>query len=73
MLILCNTLLPNDRTHATPAEIGNTIKPTAVIDKNADVVVAPILASASFDSQIDVNVLQFFYFFFELGLLLQSK
>ena len=57
MLILCNTLLPNDRTHATPAEIGNTIKPTPVIDKDADVVVAPIFASSSFDSQIDVNVL----------------
>ena len=73
MLILCNTLLPNDRTHATPAEIGNTIKPTPVIDKNADVVVAPFLASASFESQMDVNVLNFFNFFFDLSFFLQSK
>ena len=32
MIPLCNTLLPNDKSHAIPADIGKLIKPIPVID-----------------------------------------
>ena len=57
MIILCNPLLPNDKAHAIPAEIGTTIKPTPVTYKVTDVVVAPIMTTVSTDSSIEVSVL----------------
>ena len=30
---ICNTLLPNDRVQAIPADIGKIIKPLPVIDR----------------------------------------
>ena len=43
MILLCNTLLPNDRIQAIPADIGNTIKPIPVTDKVVEVDVAPMI------------------------------
>ena len=55
MIILCITLLPNDRTLAIPAELGTNIKPTPVTD-NVTVVVAPISATVATYSIIEVSV-----------------
>ena len=52
MIILCNTLLPNDKVHATLTDIGKTIKPTPVIDLVIKVDVAPILTIVSTDFNI---------------------
>ena len=49
---LCNTLLPNDRVHAIPADIGKTIKPTSVIHKVLEVDVAPMITIESIDFKI---------------------
>ena len=49
MNILCNTLLPNERVHANPADIGKTIKPTPVIDIVLEVDVATIKTIVSTD------------------------
>ena len=38
-------MLPNDKAHAIPARISNTIKPTPVTDKVTEFVVAPKLTS----------------------------
>ena len=57
MIILCNSLLPNDRVQAVPADIGKIIKPTPVIDRVFEVDVAPILAILSTDSNIMFRVL----------------
>ena len=57
MKIYCNNLLPNDRTHATPADIGPTIKPTPTTDKNTDVVFAPMKITLSIVSHKEVGVL----------------
>ena len=57
-IISCNTLLPNGKAHAIPAEIGTTIKPTPVTDNvTVVVVVAPIVTTVSTDSNIDLIVL----------------
>ena len=53
----CNTLLPNDRVHAIPADIGKIIKPIPLIDKVFDVDVAPMLMILSTDSNIVFKVL----------------
>ena len=45
-----HTLLPNDRVHAIPADIGKIIKPTSVIDKVIKVDVAPKISIVSNDS-----------------------
>ena len=42
MIILCNSLLSNDRVHAIPADSGKMIKPKPVIDTVIEVDVAPI-------------------------------
>ena len=60
MIILCNTLLPNDRVKASPADIGKTIKPIPVIDKNLEIDVAAIITIVSTDSNIVFRVLWFF-------------
>ena len=52
MINLCNTLLPNDRVHAIPADIGKTSKPIPVTDKVIEVDVAPIITILSTDSNI---------------------
>ena len=65
-IILCNTLLPKDRAHAIPAKNASTIKPTPVSDNVTDVVVEPIKTTVSTDSNIEVNVLSFSCFFFDL-------
>ena len=50
-------MLANDWAHATPAELGTTIKPTPVTDNVSDVVVAPIITIVSTDSNIVFRVL----------------
>ena len=66
MIIFCITLFPNDRAHATPAEFGSTIEPLPVTDKTTDVVFAPNLTTVSTDSNIEVRVLEIFYFIFDI-------
>ena len=67
MFILCITLLPNDRAHAIPEEIGTTIKPTLVTDNVTGVVVEPIITTVWTDSNIEVSVLCFFVCFLICG------
>ena len=57
MINLCNTLLPNDRVQAIPADIGKIIKPTTVTDKVVEVDVAPMITIESTDSKIVFRVL----------------
>ena len=57
MIILCNTLLPSDRVHAIPADIGKIFKPTPVIDRVIKVYVAAIITMLSIDSNIVFRVL----------------
>ena len=52
MITLCNTLLPNDRVHAIPADIGKIIEPIPVIDRVIEVDVAPMIMILSTDSNI---------------------
>ena len=51
MTILCNTLLPNGRLHAAPADIGKITKPISVFDKVIEVDVAPAITILSTDSK----------------------
>ena len=62
MINLCNTLLPNDRVQAIPADIGKTIRPTPVIDRVNEVDVAAMITILSTDSNIVLRVLEFFFF-----------
>ena len=57
MIILCNTLLANDRVQAIPADIGKIFKPAPVIDRVIEVDVAPMIARLSIDSNIVFSVL----------------
>ena len=57
MINLCNTLLPNDKPQAIPADIGTTIKPIPVIDKVIEVDVAPMITILSADPNIVFKVL----------------
>ena len=50
MINLCNTLLPNDRVQAIPADIGKITKPMPVIDRVIEVDVAPMITIVSIDS-----------------------
>ena len=59
MIILCNILLPNDRIHAIPTEIGKTIRPTPATDEIILVDVAAIITIVSTDSNI---VFEFYNF-----------
>ena len=54
---LCNTLLPNDRVHAIPADIGEIIKPIPVIDRVIEANVAPMIILLSTDSKTVFRVL----------------
>ena len=56
MTNLCNTLLPNDRVQAIPADIGKPIKPIPVIDKVIEVDVAPMITILSTESNIDFYI-----------------
>ena len=60
MIFFFNTLLSNDKVKVIPAEFGTTINPTAKSDNVTDFVVAPIMATVSTDSNIEVKVLIFF-------------
>ena len=61
MFILCITLLPKDRAHAIPAEIGTTIIPTPVTDNVTSGLVQPLITTVWTDSNIEVSVLCFFF------------
>ena len=52
MINLRNTLLPNDKVQAIPADVGKIIKPTPVIDKVIEADVAPMITILSTDSNI---------------------
>ena len=54
---LCNTLLPNDKPQAIPADMGKTIKPIPVIDRVIEVDVAVMITIESTDSIIVFRVL----------------
>ena len=51
------TLLPNDKAHAIPVDIGKIFKPTPVTDGVFEVYVAPIITNVSIDSNIVFSVL----------------
>ena len=57
MINLCNTLLPNDRVQAIPADIGKIIKPKPVTDNVIEVDVAPMITIESTDSNTVFKVL----------------
>ena len=57
MIKFYNTLLPSDRVHAIPADIGKTIKPIPVIDRVKEVDVAPMKTIVSTDSNTVFRVL----------------
>ena len=57
MITLCNTLLPNDKPHATPADIGKIIRPTPVNDRGKEVDVDPMIAIESTDPKMVFRVL----------------
>ena len=56
MIILWDTLLPNDGVHGIPADIGKTIKPVPVINKVVEVDGAPVITIVSTDSKIVFRV-----------------
>ena len=56
MIVLCITLLLNDRVQAIPADFGKTIKPIPVIDRVREVDVAPMITIESTDSNIVFGV-----------------
>ena len=62
MINLCNTLLPNDRVQAIPADIGRIIKPIPVIDRVIEVDVAPMITIESTDSNIVYGFIIFISF-----------
>ena len=58
MIILCNTLLPNDKAHAILTVFGKTIKPLPVTDIDFEVDVRPKKAIVSIASNTVFIVLQ---------------
>ena len=73
IIVLCNILLPNDKVHATPADIGKTIRLIPVIDKVIEVDVSPMITIESTDSNTVFKVLYFLYLFFDLLFLSLKK
>ena len=57
MITLCNTLLPNDKVHAIPVDIGKIIEPIPVNDKVIKVDVAPMIIILSTDSNTVLSFL----------------
>ena len=60
MVYLCNTLLPNDKPHANPADIGNIIEPIPVIDRVINVDIAAMKTIESTDSNTVFRVFNFY-------------
>ena len=56
MINLCNTLLPNDRVKAIPADIEKTTKLIPVTDRFIEVEVDPMITIESTDSNIVFRV-----------------
>ena len=65
MISLCSTLLPNDKVHAIPADIGKIFKPIPGIDRIIEVDVSPIKTIVSSDSKIVFRVFLIFLFLFD--------
>ena len=63
MINFCNILLPSDRVHAKPADIGKIFKPKPVTDRVMEVDVAPMMRKLSTDSNTVFRVLYFLFFF----------
>ena len=61
MINSCNTLLPNDKVQAIPADIGKITKPIPIIDKDIEVDVAAMTTILSTDSNTVFRVLYFLY------------
>ena len=57
MIVLCNTLLPDDKVQVIPADIGKIIIPTPVTDRVIEVDVPPMITIESTDSNIVFGVL----------------
>ena len=57
MIISCKILLPNDRLHAIPGDIGKLFKPVPVIDRVLQVDLAATITILSTDSNIVFRVL----------------
>ena len=57
MINLINTLLPNDKAQAIPADIGKIINPKPVVDRVIEVDVVAMLKIESTDSNIVFRVL----------------
>ena len=57
MINLCISLLPKDRMHAIPANIGRIFKPKPVIDRVIQVEVAPMITIESTASNTVFSVL----------------
>ena len=53
----------NDRAKSSPGKVGTTIKPTPVTDNVTDVAIAPIMTTVSTDSNFEVSVYCFLFFF----------
>ena len=70
MIILSNTLLPNDRVHAFPADIGKIFQPIPLTGNFIEGDVAPIIAIVSIDSNNVFRVLYLSYLFLIFGLCL---
>ena len=60
MINLCNILLPKDIPKTIPADIGKTIKPIPVIDRNIEVDVAAMITMLI---QILILCLKFYKFY----------
>ena len=66
MIILRVFFKPNDGAQAFLTEIGTTVNATLVTHNTTDVVVAAVRKTQSTDSNAEVSVLYFSFFFFEL-------
>ena len=63
MIKLCNTLLPNDRVQAIPADMDKIIRPTSVTDKVIEVDVSPMITILSTDSNFELSFIIFISLF----------
>ena len=66
MITSYNTLIPIDKAHVDPVDIGNTIKPIPVRDDVIELDVVAIITNVSNDFSIVIIVLYFLYFFLDL-------
>ena len=66
MFISYSTLLPIDKAHADAVDFGIAIKPIPVRLKVIELDVVVVITIVSNGFNIVVNVLDFFYFFFDL-------